>query len=77
MAMDPDFSTFTLLVNTAGSWAKVGRFDLVDEQKVKDACLVLAEKAKFCPKFKTVDAEGRTVEVLNYQGGNGYLWRKY
>jgi hypothetical protein len=45
MAFDPDFSKFQLKVNSAGSWANVGRFDVEDEEAVKAACLALAEKS--------------------------------
>jgi hypothetical protein len=78
MGEDKDFHRAQLKVNAAGSWANVLTCKTDDYDRVKTACLVLAECATTPLKFKLLDAEGGTLEVLecsrdtNYQ----YAWRE-
>ena len=68
------FTTFELKVNAAGSWANVGRYPAADYDRVKTACLILAETAKNSVKFKTLDEDGGGLEVLSMDGGS-LKWR--
>lgn len=75
IAVEPDFTTFELKVNAAGSWAKVGSFNVADEVAVKMACLTLAENCRHRVKFKTMDADGGELEMLSYKTNGGLCWR--
>ena len=60
--------------DAAGSWANVGRYPAADHDRVKTACLILAETAKNSVKFKTLDEDGGGLEVLSLDGGS-LKWR--
>lgn len=69
MRNDPDFPDFTrcqLKVNAAGSWANVLTLTTEDYDRVKTACLTLAECAEGRVRFKLLDADGGILEVLDY-----------
>lgn len=65
MKTDPDFEKVTLKLNAAGSWANVGVFRADDYDRVKTACLILAECATGRLKFKLLDAAGGELEFLS------------
>lgn len=76
MKTDHDFSNVTLKLNASGSWCNVGVFRVDDYDRVKTACLILAETATGRLKFKLVDADGGELEFLEYKLPNGLIWRK-
>lgn len=76
MSTDPDFTKVTLKLNASGSWANVGVFRVDDYDRVKTACLILAESATGRLKFKLVDAIGGELEFLEYKLSGGLNWRK-
>lgn len=75
MKGDPDFNTFKVKINASGSWGNVGVYKTDDYDRVKTACLILAETATSRLKFSTVDAAGGVIEILSSQA-NGLMWRK-
>ena len=76
---EPDFTVCQLKVNAAGSWANVANVTSADYDRVKTACLMLAECAIGRLKFKLLDAEGGILEMLEVGRGDvdGYAlaWR--
>jgi hypothetical protein len=72
----PDFSKVKLKLNASGSWCNVGVFRLGDYDRVKTACLILAESSTSRLKFKLVDAEEGELELLEYKLPSGLNWRK-
>ena len=76
---EPDFTVCQLKVNAAGSWANVANVTSADYDRVKTACLMLAECAIGSLKFKLLDAEGGILEMLATGRGDvdGYAlaWR--
>jgi len=73
---DPDFEKITLKLNASGSWCNVSRFRADDCDRVKTACMILAETATGRLKFKLVDAQGGELEFLEYKLPGGLNWRK-
>lgn len=77
---EPDFSICQLKVNAAGSWANVLNVTSQDYDRVKTACLMLAECALGRLKFKLLDADGGILEMLDVGSGgvDGYdlAWRE-
>lgn len=77
---EPDFTVCQLKVNAAGSWANVLNVTSQDYDRVKTACLMLAECAVGRLKFKLLDAEGGILEMLDVGPGDvdGYnlAWRQ-
>lgn len=76
MKADPDFGKVALKLNASGSWCNVGVFRVDDYDRVKTACLILAECATGRLKFKLVDAEGGELEVLDCKQLGFLNWRK-
>lgn len=76
MSTDPDFSKVKLKLNASGSWCNVCVFRTDDYDRVKTACLILAECATGRLKFKLVDAVGGELEFLEYKLPGGLNWRK-
>lgn len=76
MSTDPDFSKVKLKLNASGSWCNVGVFRLDDYDRVKTACLILAESSTSRLKFKLVDAEEGELEFLECKLPGGLSWRK-
>lgn len=77
---EPDFTVCQLKVNAAGSWANVANVTSNDYDRVKTACMILAECAIGRLKFKLLDADGGILEMLDVgRGGiDGYelAWRE-
>ncbi len=75
MLGEHDFSRVHLKVNASGSWANVMTLNVDDYDRVKTACLTLAECAKTNLKFKLVDDAGGTLEYLEYdRSAYEYRW---
>lgn len=74
MKADPDFEKVTLKLNTSGSWCNAGVFRSDDYDRVKTACLILAETSTCRMKFKLLDAAGGELELLS-GGPDGLRWR--
>ena len=70
---EPDVTVCQLKVNAAGSWANVANVTSADYDRVKTACLMLAECAIGRLKFKLLDADGGILEMLDV--GNGEVNR--
>lgn len=75
MSTDPDFGKIKLKLNASGSWANVGVFRVDDYDRVKTACLILAESSTSRLKFKLVDAVGGELEFMDYRLPDGLRWR--
>lgn len=76
MRADADFTFFELKVNAAGSWANVGCYHVADYDRVKAACLILANTARNSVKFKTLDDDGGCLEVLITDGMGSLKWQE-
>lgn len=76
MNTDPDFEKIRLKLNASGSWVSGGVFRVDDYDRVKTACLILAESSTSRMKFKLVDAVGGELEFLEYKLPDGLKWRR-
>lgn len=74
MKADPDFEKVTLKLNASGSWCNAGVFRADDYDRVKTACLILAETSTSRMKFKLLDAAGGELELLDSKL-DGVKWR--
>lgn len=64
-----------LKLNASGSWGNVGVFHLDDQDRVKTACLGMAEMAISRMKFKLVDAAGNELAFLDRNKDGEMEWK--